>query len=101
MKESCNFLCLQDFIEIYRMQIKPLKFYGLISAIKDHYYKNFPKGLSTQFRLNQTRSLTRFLKALKVIKGLLQETFFFRSNTPEKSQLKWNTLFSQEGCMYR
>ena len=40
MKESCNFLCLQDFIEIYKMQIKPLNFMDLYLPLKIIIIKN-------------------------------------------------------------
>ena len=97
MKESCNFLCLQDFIEIYKMQIKPLKFYGLISALKDHYNKNFLKGLST-VSVKPDSFLNSLLKSTKGNKVAYKKLVSLKSNAPEKSQLKWNTFFSQEGC---
>ena len=97
MKESCNFLCLQDFIEIYKMQIKPLKFYGLIFALKDHYNKNFPKGLST-VSVKPDSFLNSFLKSSKGNKVAYKKLVSLKSNAPEKSQLKWDTLLSQEGC---
>ena len=43
-KESCKFLSLKDFIEKYQMQIQPLKYFGLMPALRHHYKKkNFKR----------------------------------------------------------
>ena len=97
MKEPCNFLCLKDFIELYKMQIKPLKFYGLISALKHHYNKNFPKDSRTVL-VKPDSFLDSFLKSSEGNTVVYKKLVSLKSYAPEKSQLKWNTVVSQEGC---
>ena len=42
--------------------------------------------------------LNSFLKSTKGNKVAYKKLVSLKSNAPEKSQLKWNILFSQEGC---
>ena len=97
MKEPCNFLSLEDFIELYKMQIKPSKFYGLISALNHHYNKNFPKDSRT-VSVKPDSFLDSFLKSSKGNKVVYKKLVSLKSYAPEKSQLKWNTVVSQESC---
>ena len=97
MKEPCNFPCLEDFIELYKTQIKPLKFYGLISALKHHYNKNFPKDSRT-VSVKPDSFLDSFLKSSKGNKVVYKKPVSLKSYAPEKSQLKLNTVVFQEGC---
>ena len=64
MKEPCNFLSLEDFIEIHQMQIQPLKYFGLLSALRHHYKKIFPKDLST-VSVTPDSFLNLFIKSAK------------------------------------
>ena len=61
MKEPCKFLCFKDFIELYKIQIKPLKFCGLISALKCLYNKNFPNESSTAVSVKPDSFYNSFL----------------------------------------
>ena len=64
MKEPCKFLCLKGFIELYKIQINPLKFCGLISALKCLYNKNFLNE-STTVSVKPDSFLNSFLKSSK------------------------------------
>ena len=97
MKEPCKFLCLKDFIELYKIQINPLKYCGLISALKCLYNKNFPNE-STTVSVKPDSFLNSFLKSSKGNKIVYKKLVSLKSYVPEKSQLKWNTDVSQEGC---
>ena len=97
MKDSCKFLSLEDFIEKYQMQKQPLKYFGLMSALRHHYKKNFPKDFST-VSATPDSFLNQFLKSAKGNKVAYKKLVSLKISTPEKSQIKWNTIASQEGC---
>ena len=98
MKEPCKFLCFKDFIELYKIQINPLKFCGLISALKCLYNKNFPNESSTDVSVKPDSFLNSFLESSKGNRIVYKKLVSLKSYAPEKSQLKWNTIVSQEGC---
>ena len=97
MKEPCKFLCFKDFIELYKIQINPLKFCGLISTLKCLYNKNFPNE-STTVLVKQDSFLNSFLKSSKGNRIVYKKLVPLKSYATEKTQLKWNTIVSQEGC---
>ena len=80
MKDSCKFLSLEDFIEKYQMQIQRLKYFGLRSAATPDSFLNL------------------FLKSAKGNKVANKKLVSLKISTPEKSQIKWNTIASHEGC---
>ena len=61
--ESCNFLPVEDFIETYKIQKKPLKYFGLTSALRHFYKENFPKEPSVS--VTPDSFLKSFLKSAK------------------------------------
>ena len=42
MKDSRNFLSLEELLNTYKVRVMPLKYFGLISALRHHYNANFP-----------------------------------------------------------
>ena len=89
MKEPCNFLCLEDFIELYKMQVQPLKFYGLISALKHHYNKNFPKDSRT-VSVKPDSFLDSFLKSSKGNKVVYKKLVSLNPLLPKSAN--WHTI---------
>ena len=79
MKDSRNFLSLEELINTYKVRVMPLKYFGFISALRHHYNANFPKEPSDTDKLLSLRPL---LKATK------ETRWFTRSFSLPKALLR-------------
>ena len=96
MMDSRNFLSLQECNERYKAQIKPLKYFGLISALRQHYNENFPKIPRVSFPSESF--FNSFTKSLKGNRVVYKKLVALKSSIPLKSQSKWNSsITSNEG----
>ena len=66
MTDSRNFLPLADFISTYKIQIQPIKYFVLISALRHHYKTNFLSKEPSSTDIPNTSPET------------FSETFFFK-----------------------
>ena len=102
MTDSRNFLPLADFIITYKIQIQPIKYFGLISALRHHYNTNFlskePSSTDIPNTCPETFSET-FFKNDKVNRVVYQKLLSSKSTVPFKSQEKWNdSIKSDQRC---
>jgi hypothetical protein len=98
MTDSRSFLPLADFISTYNIRIQPIKYFGLISALRHHYNTNFlgkePSSTDTPDTFSET-----FIKNDKANRVVYQKLLSFKSTVPFKSQEKWNdSIKSDEKC---
>ena len=95
MKEQQNFLSHTDFIDKYNCQFQPLKYFGLVSALKQ--VKNSSITQNPALSIPEYLLLTLFLKNAKGTKVVYKKLVRKKTSTPARSQAKWNTTVSQEG----
>ena len=98
MTNSRSFLPLADFISTHNIRIQPIKYFGLISALRHHYNTNFfgkePSNTDTPDTFSET-----FIKNDKANRVVYQKLLSFKSTVPFKSQGKWNdSIRSDERC---
>ena len=98
MMDSRSFLPLADFISTYNIRIQPIKYFGLISALRHHYNTNFlvkePSSTDTPDTFSET-----FIKNDKANRVVYQKLLSSKSTVPFKSQEKWNdNIKSDERC---
>ena len=89
MTDSRNFLPLADFISTYKIQIQPIKYFGLISALQHHYKTNFLSKEPSSTDIPNTSSETfseTFFKNDKVNRVVYQKLLSSKSTVPVKSQ---------------
>ena len=97
MNEQHNFLSHTDFIEKCNCQFQPLKYFGLVSALKQ--VKNSSITQNPTLSISEVSLLTLFLKNVKGTKVVYKKLVRKKTSTPARSQAKWNTTVSQEGCV--
>ena len=92
MTDSHGFLPLADFIRTYNIRIQPIKYFGLISALRHHYNTyntNFlgkePSSTDTPDTFSES-----FIKNEKANRVVYQKLLSSKSTVPLKSQEKWN-----------
>jgi len=83
MKDSRNFLPLEELINTYKVRVMPLKYFGLISALRHHYNANFPKEPSDTHK--PSASLRYLLKATKETGWFKETSLFQKLRSGEKS----------------
>ena len=98
MTTSRSFLPFADFISTYNIRIQPIKYFGLISALRHHYNTNFlgkePSSTDTPDTFSET-----FIKNDKANRVVYQKLLSFKRTVPFKSQGKWNdSIRSDERC---
>ena len=90
MKVSRNFLSLEELINTYQVRVMPLKYFGLISALRHHYNANFPKEPSDTGK--PSAFLETFVKSDKGNRVVYKKLLSSKSSAPVKSQTKWKNL---------
>jgi len=98
MTDSHRFLTLADFISTYNIRIQPIKYFGLISALRHYYNTNFlgkqPSSTDTPDTFSET-----FIKNDKANRVVYQKLLSFKSTVSFESQEKWNdSIKSGERC---
>ena len=80
----------------YKIQIKPLKYFGHTSALRHFYKENFPKEPSVS--ITPDSFFKSFLKSAKGNKVVNKKLVSLKRSLRVKSQLKWNSsVASDEG----
>ena len=95
MKDSRNFLSLEELINTYKVRVMPLKYFGLISALRHHYNANFPKEASDTGK--PSAFLEIFVKSDKGNRVAYKKLLSSKSSAPVKSQTKWKNLIVCDG----
>ena len=95
MKDSRNFLSLEDPINTYNVCVVPLKYFGLISALRQHYNANFAKEPSDTGK--PSAFLETFVKSDKGNRVVYKKLLSSKSSAPVKSQRKWKNLIDCDG----
>ena len=95
MKDSRNFLSLEGLINTYKVRVMPLKYVGLISALRLHYNANFPKEPRDTDK--QSAFLETFVKSDKGNTVVYKKPLSSKSSAPVKSQTKWKNLIACDG----
>ena len=93
-----TFLPLSEFSNTYNIRIEPLKYFGLISALRFLYNSNF-SGNEPRDPVTSDSFLEAFSKSNKVNRVVYGKLVDAKSTSPGKSQLKWNDriIFYKEG----
>ena len=94
MKDSHNFLSIDEFINTHKIQVKPLKYFGVVSALRYHYNAHFPK--ETGDTITPDSFVHTFLKSEKGNRLVYKKLLSTKSTSPVKSQLKWNNSFPSD-----
>ena len=94
MKDSHNFLSFDEFINTHKIQVKPLKYFGLVSALRYHYNAHFPK--ETGDTITPDSFLHTILKSDKGNRLVYKKLLSTKSTSPVKSQLRWNNSFPSD-----
>ena len=94
MKDSHNFLSFDEFINTHKIQVKPMKYFGLISTLRYHYSAHFPKKAGDT--ITPDPLLHTFLKSDKGNRLVYKKLLSTKSTSPVKSQLKWNNSFPSD-----
>ena len=98
MKDSRIFLSLPEFSNTYNIPIEPLKYFGLISALRSLYNSNF-SGNESKDPVTPNSFLEAFSKSNKVNRDVYGKLITAKCTSPVKSQLKWNKrIVFYEGC---
>ena len=95
MKDSCSYLSYNDFINTYKIQINPLKYYGIISALK-HLYNHTNRPNEPDDSATPEPFLELFLNSLKGNRVVYKKLASFKGTVPINSQTKWNNTISLE-----
>ena len=95
MKDSRNFLSLEELINTYKVRVMTLKYFGLISALRHHYNANFPKEPSDTGK--PSAFLETFVKSDKGNRVVYKKLLSSKSSAPVKSQTKWKNLIVCDG----
>ena len=93
-----HFPPLSEFSNTYNIRIEPLKYFGLISALRYLYNSNF-SGNEPRDPVTSDSFLEAFSKSNKVNRVVYGKLVDAKSTSPRKSQLKWNDriIFYKEG----
>ena len=83
MKDSRNFLSFDEFINTYKIQVKPLKYFGLISALRYHYNAYFSEEIGDT--ITPDSFLHTFLESDKGNRLVYQKLLSSKSTSPVKS----------------
>ena len=98
MKDSRIFLSLPEFSNTYNIRIEPLKYFGLISALRYLNNSNF-SGNESKDPVTPDSFLEAFSKSNKVNRVVYGKLITAKCTSPVKSQLKWNErIVLYEGC---
>ena len=98
MKDSRTFLSLPDFSNTYNIRIEPLKYFGLISALRYLYNSNF-SGNESKDPVTSDSFLEAFSKSNKMNRVVYGKLITTKCTSPVKTQLKWNDrIVLNEGC---
>jgi len=95
MKDSRNFLSLGELTNTYKVRVMPLKYFGLISALRHHYNAKFPKEPSDAGK--PSAFLETFVKSDKGNNVVYKKLLSSKSSAPVKSQTKWKNLLDCDG----
>ena len=98
VKEQHNFLSHTDFIEKYNCQFQPLKYFGLVSVLKQ--VKNSSITQNPTLSIPADSLLTLFLKNAKGTKVVYNKLVRKKTFTSARSQAKWNTTFADWNAAY-
>ena len=96
--EQHNSLSHTDFIEKYNCQFQPLKYFGLVSALKQ--VKNSSITQNPTLSIPADSLLTLFLKNAKGTKVVYKKLVRKKTFTPARSQAKWNTTVADWNAAY-
>ena len=97
VREQYNFLSHTDFIEKYNCQLQPLKYFGLVSSLKQIYNSSITQNPTLS--IPQDSLLTLFLKNAKELRSPTKTLVCKKRSASARSQAKWNATVSQEGCV--
>lgn len=98
MTDSRSFLPLADLISTYNIRIQPIKYLGLISALRHHFNSNCLGKEPCSIENPDTFSET-FIKNDKANRVVYQKLLSSKRTAPLRCQEKWNdSIKSDERC---
>ena len=86
--EDNNFYTLSDFQNKYSLNVRPLAYYGVVSALK-HLWKTCNPNNKTNLTSENECFSGKFLKAQKASRLVYNKIVTTQSSAPLKSQQKW------------
>ena len=92
MKDLHNFLSFDEFINTHKIQVKPLKYFGLISALRYHCNVHFPKEAGDSIKPDSF--LHTFLKSDKGNRLVYKKLLSTKSTSPVKKPTEMEQQFS-------